>query len=62
MQQVGGAIGVAVIAILFSQILSNAGYANAFAGSLIYNILALMLAAIGIVWLTRRRSRVGIHP
>ncbi|WP_417280063.1 MFS transporter [Celeribacter sp.] len=61
MQQVGGAIGVAVIAILFRQLLSNAGYANAFAGSLIYNILALMLAAIGIVWLTRRRSRAGIH-
>ncbi|NVK20776.1 MAG: MFS transporter [Methylocystaceae bacterium] len=55
MQQVGGAIGVAVIAILFSQFLGNAGYSAAFAESLIYNLLALMLAAIGILWLTRRR-------
>ena len=60
MQQVGGAIGVAVVAILFSQILGDAGYAHAFAGSLIYNIVALVLTAIGIVWLTWRGPRAVI--
>jgi len=57
MQQLGGAIGVAMVPILFGQILGEAGYAGAFARGLTYNIAALLFSALGISLLIRREAR-----
>lgn len=64
MQQVGGAFGVSVVGIVFVGILgrpagdgiSNAGrYAHAFAGAMIYNLAAVIVAAALMTFMVRKR-------
>lgn len=64
MQQVGGAFGVAVIGILFGQLLdggSMEAYARAFAGTLTYNVLVLILVAGIITRLVRSVRQQVLH-
>jgi hypothetical protein len=59
MQQVGGAFGVAVVGMFFSSLLGTrasgsqpvaARYAEAFAGAMLYNLVAVLLAALLVAW------------
>jgi len=59
MQQVGGAFGVAVVGMSFSSLLGTgasgsepvaARYAEAFAGAMLYNLVAVLLAALLVAW------------
>ena len=63
MQQVGGAFGVSIVGIFFSGILgaqsSETGptairYVDAFAGAMLYNLSAVIVAAALIVWIGRK--------
>jgi multidrug transporter EmrE-like cation transporter len=61
MQQISGAIGVAIIGILFFGQLANhankaQNYANAFAVSVWYNIGLLLVTLVLTFWLPRRIS------
>lgn len=67
MQQVGGAFGVSVVGIFFVSILdgkasegiSNASrYADAFSGAMIYNLVAVAVAAV-LIAVIARKSSVG---
>jgi MFS family permease len=67
MQQVGGAFGISVVGIVFVGILASDGaeglshaerYAGAFSGAMLYNLVAVLLAAALIVFMLRKR-RVG---
>ncbi len=64
MQQVGGAFGVSIVGIFFVSILDSdtaqgvpqaLRHADAFAGAMIYNLIAVLAAAALITWITRRR-------
>ena len=66
MQQVGGAFGVSIVGIFFISILSRdakpgisqaSRYADAFAGAMLYNIMAVAVAAILIAWISLSRLR-----
>jgi EmrB/QacA subfamily drug resistance transporter len=65
MQQVGGAFGVAIVGMLFVNILGpgvdggaqhSERYARAFAGAMSYNCFAAIVAALVIFWVHRVRS------
>ncbi|YBV94365.1 MFS transporter (plasmid) [Phyllobacteriaceae bacterium JZ32] len=64
MQQVGGAFGVAVVGIFFVRLLAEhpAGgepgvdrYAAAFSGAMLYNLSAVLIAAVLILWIAGAR-------
>jgi sugar phosphate permease len=64
MQQVGGAFGVSVVGIFFVSILgrdasegvSQAGrYADAFSGAMLYNLVAVIVAAVLIALMARKK-------
>jgi EmrB/QacA subfamily drug resistance transporter len=62
MQQVGGAFGVSIVGIFFVELLGPADtatgadrYAEAFAGAMVYNLAAALVAAFLIGWIARRR-------
>ncbi|GGB45298.1 MFS transporter [Tistrella bauzanensis] len=67
MQQIGGAFGISVVGIVFVDRLgrhagdgvSNAGrYADAFAGAMIYNLAAVIVAAALVTFMVRKRPAV----
>ncbi|WP_153100926.1 MFS transporter [Paraburkholderia hayleyella] len=66
MQQVGGAFGVAIVGILFVDILNLSGvgemqnserYAKAFTGAMVYNFCAATVAACVIFWIDRMQKK-----
>ncbi|QOL82789.1 DHA2 family efflux MFS transporter permease subunit [Pseudooceanicola spongiae] len=59
MQQIGGAFGVALVSILFGELLGGGealAYTAAFAGALAYNIVALVIVAGVLISLARRAN------
>ncbi|HEI8865784.1 TPA: MFS transporter [Serratia odorifera] len=58
-QQIGGALGIAISGMLFVPLLAEAGhlerYVQAFAGAMAYNLLALLFALLMLIGLIRRR-------
>lgn len=64
LQQVGAALGVAAVSILFSSVLTNATaaadqaglYASAFARAMLYNLAAAVLAAILLMRMIKHRT------
>ncbi|UTD25682.1 hypothetical protein [Bradyrhizobium sp. WD16] len=64
LQQVGAALGVAAVSILFSSVLTNATaaadqaglYASAFVRAMLYNLAAAVLAAILLMRMIKHRT------
>ncbi|CAI2404965.1 Spectinomycin tetracycline efflux pump [Serratia ficaria] len=64
-QQVGGALGIVASGAFFVPLLAGGGgaerYGQAFAGAMLYNLLAMAIAFVLLKWIIRQRHKVDLQ-